>query len=376
MTDGRRIRVALLSGGISPEHEVSLSSGQNAALALPTDRYDLLPVCIRRDGEWLIPEAPLGKSRTPEEILPYFDYYHSGGDEVIDGIGRFPVERVLERLRELEPDVCLILLHGRGGEDGLIQGFLEFGGFRYTGPGVMASALGMDKIRCLNIMSSRNFLAPPYVYRLELPPNPDFNPFIRVAEKKFGYPCFVKPARVGSSVGMSIANNRVELEEALHTARIYDSQIVIEEFIRGTEVTCGVIDRILPGGESERILLPPTEIVVKKAGFFDYESKYTPGMTEEITPARLPDELLDEIRQTAGEIHQLIGCEGMSRIDMIIRGEDIFVLECNTIPGMTPTSLLPQGADAAGISFPDLLDIIIQYAFREPGRKKDREEKP
>lgn len=365
----KRLKVALICGGISPEHEVSLSSGETAAGALDPEKYDILPICIRKDGDWLIPEIYLEEKQSPSDLEPCFQIFKSGSDAPVDGINRVPVERVLQSLREASPDVIMILLHGKCGEDGIIQGFLEFGGFCYTGPGVMASALAMDKIRCLRLLASMNYLVPPYVFRLEIPPEPDFTDFIKVVEKKFGYPCFVKPARVGSSVGMSVAHDRAELGDALHNARIYDSQILVEEFVKGTEVTCGVIDRLDKNGSIEHLVLPPTEIAVKKAQFFDYESKYTPGMTDEITPARLPDDMLEKIRETSGAIFKLIGCSGMSRFDMIVRGDDIFILECNTIPGMTPTSLLPQGAAAAGIKFPQLLDAIIQFALhtRKPG---------
>ena len=364
-----RIKVALLCGGTSPEHEVSLSSGETAATALDADRYDLVIIGIRKYGDWMIPETYLDHRRTPADIATYFDLYRSGMDKPIDGIRQVPIERVLLILREMSPDVVLILLHGKGGEDGVIQGFLEYGGLCYTGPGVLASALAMDKIRCLRLLASRNFLVPPYVFRLEMPPQPDFSSFIRMAERKFGYPCFVKPAQVGSSVGMSVAKNREELENSLQIARQYDSQILIEEFIQGTEVTCGVVDQVLENGREKRLIFPPTEIVVKGANFFDYQSKYTPGLTEEITPARLPQELIHHLQDTAGDIYQLIGCTGMARIDMIIRQGEIYTLECNTIPGMTPTSLLPQGAAAAGIDFTKLLDIILNHAlFTRPGR--------
>lgn len=359
----KRIKTALLCGGISPEHEVSLSSGETCARMLDPGRYDLLPICILKDGDWLIQDNWLGAERNSEHLDHCFNVFRQLGNEKIDGMQRLPVEHVLPVLKQKAPDLIFILLHGKGGEDGVIQGFLEFGGFPYTGPGVLASALAMDKVRCLHIMASRNYLTPPYVSRLELPPEPDFTSFIRVAEKKFGYPCFVKPARVGSSVGMSVARNHDELQQALFTARQFDSQIVIEEYITGVEVTCGVLDIWKEGVKSQRLILPPTEIVVKEADFFDYKSKYTPGLTEEITPARLPDRTLERIRETAGAIHQLIGCSGVSRIDMIVHKEEIFILECNTIPGMTPTSLLPQGAAAAGISFPHLLDIIIAHAL-------------
>ncbi|MBN1901473.1 D-alanine--D-alanine ligase [Candidatus Sumerlaeota bacterium] len=359
----RRIKVALVCGGTSPEHEVSLSSGETSAKALDPDKYDLLPICIRKEGDWLIPEAYLGNTRTPEDIDPYFAIFKSGSDKPVDGIERVPVEGVLQSLKILNPDVILLLLHGKGGEDGILQGFLEFGGFCYTGPGVLASALAMDKIRCLRLLASMNYLVPPYVFQLEIPSEPDFSDFIKAVEKKFGYPCFVKPARIGSSVGMSVAHDRKELHEALHLARRYDSQILVEEFLKGVEVTCGVIDRIDRNGATEHLVLPPTEIAVKKAAFFDYDSKYTPGMTDEFTPARLPRNMLDRIGETAEIIYKLIGCSGMSRMDMILRDDKIYILECNTIPGMTPISLLPQGAAAAGIHFPRLLDYIIQFAL-------------
>jgi len=361
----KRIKTALVCSGVSPEHEVSLSSGATAALNLDPEQYDLLPICIRKDGGWLIPEEWLGGQRTENDIRSYFDIFRSPVGERVDGIRFLPVEDALPFLKMRSPDVVFILLHGKGGEDGVIQGFMEFAGLRYTGPGVLASALAMDKIRCLRLLASQNFHVPPYVYRLELPPEFDVGALAHVAEKKFGFPCFVKPARVGSSVGMSVANNHQELVDAIRLARMFDSQILIEEFIKGIEVTCGVIDRINGKGAEERLILPPTEIVVEKAPFFDYESKYTAGMTQEITPARLSANMLARVMDMTGEMYQLIGCSGMSRFDMIIREDEIFVLECNTIPGMTPTSLLPKGAKALGIEYPQLLDIMIHYALRK-----------
>ena len=359
----KRTRIILLCGGISPEHNVSLSSAETAARELEAEKYDILPVCIRHDGRWLFPSSYLGKDRVPNDIIECFDMFRASSHSAEKNLKIAPVENVLPTLKSYDPEVVFILLHGKGGEDGIIQAFLEAGGFRYTGSGVLASALGMDKIRCLRILAGMGYLAPPYVFQLEIPQSPDFTRIIRTAEKKFGYPCFVKPARVGSSVGMNIAENREELEQSLTQAAQFDSQLVIEEFIRGTEITCGILDSITKTGEIDRTVFHPTEIVVKQSSFFDYKSKYTPGMTEEITPARISEEMTKRVQDTAAEIHKLIGCAGMSRVDMIIRDQDIYILEINTIPGMTPTSLLPQGAKASGIEFSSLLDAIVRHAL-------------
>jgi D-alanine-D-alanine ligase len=249
---------------------------------------------------------------------------------------------LLEPLKNIQADVVFIAMHGKYGEDGTVQGFLELTGIPYTGSGVLASALAMDKIK-----SNELFVA----HGLKIPAQ--YN-------KKISFPCVVKPAQGGSSVGVTIVKKKAGLKKAMEVALSFDSVVLIQQYVPGIEVTCAVLDE---GGDAEPIALPPTQIIPREAEFFDYHAKYTPGATEEITPPRLPAQIIKKIQQTAVSAHQILGCFGMSRTDMIVAGDDIFVLETNTIPGMTETSLYPQAAAAIGISFPELLDKIIQSAM-------------
>jgi D-alanine-D-alanine ligase len=370
-----RRRVIMLCGGQSPEHDVSISSARTCAANLSLEKYDLQPVCILRDGRWMLPADYV---RSTEGIERLFSAFEAAAripkGKIILPMNRdqndnqelrvLPVLEALARIQQGRPDVVFILLHGPYGEDGTIQGLLEFFGLAYTCSGVLASSLAMDKIRCQQFLSYHGI------------PTPDFLPLYYPTAKKrcreiaasieqrFGFPCIIKPSRQGSSVGMGIAGSAGDLPLLLAAASEYDDDLLIEEYIRGIEVTCGIIDIVEPTGELKQIALPPTEIVPKERPFFDYYSKYTPGKSEEITPARLPQEVREDVREISLKVYNLLGCRGMARVDLIVRDAAPYVLEINTIPGMTPTSLLPQGALAYGIRFPQLLDIILESTLR------------
>jgi D-alanine-D-alanine ligase len=309
-----KLRLALIAGGKSSEREVSLKSGNQVYQALNQDKYD-----IRRYD----PLTDLGS--------------------LVRDAG--------------ELDVALIIMHGRGGEDGSMQGLLDLLGIPYQGSGVMASALAMNK-ELSKIVYRQAGLRVPRTLIFDRPgaPSP------REIEAGLGLPVVIKPVNEGSSIGVSKAGTLESLETGLAAAFALDDRVVVEEFIQGIEVTGGVL------GNARLQALPLVEIIPASTyAFFDYEAKYQPGASEEICPARLDADLTRRAQECALTAHKALGCRGYSRTDMMVNDGEIYVLETNTIPGMTATSLFPQGAKAAGLDFPDLLDTLINLALeREP----------
>jgi len=297
-----KLNVAVLMGGTSSERDISLSTGRQILGALDSRRYN---VCILDT-----PELPVA----------------AAGDL---------------------PDVIVIALHGKGGEDGTIQGFLDTVGIPYTGSGVLASALAMDKARCKTFLAACGIRVPAGVVLSRS----------ESRECSFGLPAVVKPVLQGSSDGVTIVPADGDLPKAIDFAFTFDETILIEEFVAGVEITCAVL------GNSDLEALPLVEILPAK-GFYDREAKYTPGATEEICPARLEPSVTAQAQQIALQCHRVLGCRGMSRTDMIVSPDGgIYVLEVNTIPGMTPTSLLPRAAATAGYTFSELLDRLIDLAL-------------
>jgi D-alanine-D-alanine ligase len=303
--------IALLAGGISSEREVSLNSGQQVYQALDKAKYD-----VRRYD--------------PQSDLP----------------------RLVAEAAEI--DAALIILHGPYGEDGTIQGLLELLDIPYQGTGVLGSALAMNKLAAKQMYEKAGLPVPAYM--VVAPESPQG---VGALVKQLGLPLVVKPANAGSSIGMSIVRAEEELAPALSRAFEHDATVIVERFVQGTEITVGVL------GNEVLQALPVIEIVPgRDHEFFDYTAKYTPGATREICPARIDDDTTQKAQKYAQAAHRALYCKGYSRTDMIICGPDIFILETNTIPGMTPTSLFPQAAQAAGISFGQLLDRLIELGIQ------------
>lgn len=301
-------------GGTSDERDISLSTGKQIMSALDSEKYDAFAVdtgSIGSDGSCVA--------------------------SLFGGEGR--------------PDVAFIALHGKFGEDGTVQGLLELAGIPYVGSGVLASALAMDKIMARKMLAAEGIPVPAGL-SVDVC---DRESLIRDV-KALGYPVVVKPSRQGSTIGLSIARDESMLVESVETALKYDSDVLLEKFVSGVEITVPVL------GYGDLRVLPIVEIV-PDGGFYDYHAKYTPGATEEIVPARLDKGIYARCEELAAACHTALGCRDISRTDMIISGDEIYVLEVNTIPGMTPTSLVPRSAEAAGIAFPVLLDTLIGYAL-------------
>jgi len=337
----RKVRVIVLMGGKTPEHEVSLVSGREVVRHLDKKKFEVLPVVIAKDGQkWQL--------KTQEQILLYSPGWSENNHkkELVSGGESLQLESVSRKA-----DVVFIAMHGPFGEDGTIQGMLELTGIPYTGAGVLASALGMDKPMFRKIMEREKILVPKYLV-LEKKDDPT------IIWKKFRLPVVVKPSAQGSSVGVSIVHRKNQFKKAINLAFNYGPKIIVEEYLKGIEMTCGVV------GNDNPQALPLVEIVPKKE-FFDYEAKYINGKCDEIVPARIFKKLTEKVQAIAVKVYQAIGCRGFGRVDIIVCCGKPYVLEINTIPGLTPNSLLPKEAAAAGISYAKLIERIIELALEK-----------
>jgi D-alanine-D-alanine ligase len=317
-------RIAVFRGGLSGEHDVSLNSGKKVletiAATQPVD------VVIGRDNRWKV-----------------------------DGIEQRSPAAAIDLIKD-RADLVFLALHGPFGEDGTVQGFLEAQNIPYTGSGVMASALAMDKPRTKMVYRHKELLTPEFAFFTK-------NEWkTRRPIPNVGYPCVVKPARLGSSVGISFPKTETELVAAIDKLFESTDDVIVERFVKGREMTCGVLSI---ARETRTFSLPVTEIVPdQKYSFFDYTAKYTPGASEEITPARITPEASREIQRMALEAHELLGCRDFSRSDFMLTDEGrVYILETNTIPGLTATSLLPQGAAAIGMDYATLINVMIENAW-------------
>jgi D-alanine-D-alanine ligase len=333
----KKQNITILAGGPSAEHEVSLATGKVIFNTLDRNKYIPRLVTITKNKKWIF--LPINTKK---------------GSLILE------TGQALDRLKSENIDVIFIALHGTFGEDGTIQAFLELVDIPYTGSGILASALAMDKIKSSELFSLGGLNIPKYINFTHKQWSKNKRLIIKELKKKISYPVVVKPSNSGSSVGITIVKNIKGIDKAVQSSFSYTNNIMIQKYISGIEVTCAVLDE---DKDIEPIALPPTQIIPKTSKFFDYQAKYTPGASKEITPPNLPTNIINTIQSIAIKTHKTIGCAGMSRTDMIVSKNKIYVLEINTIPGMTETSLYPQAAKAIGITFPKLLDKIIQTAI-------------
>jgi D-alanine-D-alanine ligase len=350
MPESRVVNVAVVMGGTSSEHDVSLNSGTNVCNALDKSKFNVKPVIIDKDGHWLVATNWLGEADKFSGFPP--------------GIRQHTASSALTLLFQAGVDIVFIALHGPGGEDGLIQGFFETARMPYTASGVLGNAVGMDKILSKMVYLQNGIKTPGYLKKRSFNVSSQLDSLVKEIISTLGLPCVPKVSNQGSSHNVGIASTEAELRQMLLEFSQNGPEILVEEFIKGTELTCAVINK---PGETESIALPPTELVPVNSEFFDYHAKYTPGATEEITPARISPEITARVQELAIRCHDLLHCGGMSRTDMMLRGEELFVIETNTIPGLTKTSLIPQAAAEVGIDFPSLLELQIRWAMEERG---------
>jgi len=360
--DGK-INVAVLMGGRTAEHEVSMNSGKIVLQNLDLTRYNVKPITITREGYWIIPKGYLTDGMSVMDLLPRYLSHDSAGNELV------PLETgsALSKTASEKVDVVFIAMHGPYGEDGTIQGLLEVLGLPYTGSDVEASAISMNKIRCKEVYMHHRIPTPKYVAFDVYEWQKKQEKLIERTESRLGFPCVTKPPKLGSSVGIRITKDKNEFTEAVNLVLRYDNQVMVEQFIPGREITSPVLGN-KPG--QKPTALPLVEIVPKSSTFFDYEAKYAPGGSDEISPARLDDVLTRKAQRLGIKAHQALGCAGLSRTDMILNGDQIYVLETNTIPGLTEASLFPKAARAMGMSLAQLFDHLIEVALYTHQSKK------
>jgi D-alanine-D-alanine ligase len=331
----RRTRVAVLLGGRSSEHEISLASARSVVDALDPERYETVTVEISRDGRWELGSGDGNASVA--ETLPV------------------PTAKVPSTLGEV--DVVFPVLHGPFGEDGTVQGLLELAGVPYVGAGVLGSALAMDKDVFKAVMRDRGV---PVTRNITIrqggkPQNP------------FGFPVFVKPARLGSSVGISKARSEEELAAAVELAFRHDEKVLVEEFVEGIEVECGVLGNDRPEASL------PGEIVshgFDGADWYDFSAKYDEGGMDLVVPPRLEQETIERVQELA--VRAFVGgeCEGMARVDFFVRPDgEVLLNELNTIPGFTATSVYAELFEASGVPYPELVDRLVQLALERHERR-------
>lgn len=314
------IKIAVVCGGPSSEHEISLSTAKMIMGSLDRMKYVPTLVTIKKSGLW-----------------------EFGSKKTID------IGYAINELKAF--DFVFIAMHGVFGEDGRIQALLEWIGVPYSGSGVLSSAMAMDKGISNDVYRMIGMNVPRYAV---------FNKNSQNKGYKFGIPFVIKPVDGGSSVGVSIVKSKKELQVALRNAFEKNDRVMVQQFIKGREFTCGVLE----DNKGAAFALPPTEIIPKSSKFFDYKAKYKVGGSMEITLAHLSKSMTKNMQVMALKVHKALGCRGMSRSDFILKGSTFHILETNTIPGMTKTSLLPQAAKAVGIGFPDMLDLIISAGLR------------
>ena len=347
-----RERVAVIFGGRSGEHEVSVRSARSVMAALDASRWEPVPFAIARDGAWL----------TPAET-------QAGLDEgVATFTGGAPLLRASEALTALAGcDIAFPLVHGTYGEDGTLQGFLEMAGMPYAGAGVAASGIGMDKALMKALFREAGIPVTPFCVLRAWDVEAESREATRFVEDQVGYPCFVKPANGGSSVGVTKVASREDLATAFAHAFAYDDKLVVEAGVTGREVECSVLGNEWPEASIVGEVEPDRE-------FYDYESKYSnDSRTQLYIPARISDRVAERVRDLAVRMYQAMGCEGYARVDFFVTaGEEVIANEVNTIPGFTSISMYPKLWEATGLPYGDLLTRILELGRERFERRARR----
>jgi len=340
-----RLRVLVFMGGYSTEHDVSVTSGTGVIRAMDSSKYNIHPVLIQKDGTWIWSSRELSPYQKDNFSENYFYSLEgpSARQEKNPALSELP-----------SADIAFLALHGKWGEDGHVQGLLENWGIPYTGCGLLASALAMDKVLCKAAYLSVGIDTPPY--RVLFRDDFSGDKLVEAADA-LGFPLVIKDPVGGSSIGMGIAKDLDEAGQIVNDLFKNSSRLLCEKFIRGGEASCGYME----GLETP---LPPTEMRMTTREYFDYEAKYN-GECREITPAEFPEELTKRIQILAKKAHLAIGGAGYSRTDVRIDADGkLWALETNTLPGMTPSSILPAEAAAVGIDYSHLIDLIIETSLK------------
>jgi D-alanine-D-alanine ligase len=356
----KRIRVGVIFGGRSGEHEVSLRSAESVINAIDKSKYEVVPIGISKQGRWLV--SGDAKTLLPETVM------RANHHQPVAIIGD-PTQQGLKKLDAnlSEPlDVVFPVLHGTYGEDGTIQGLLEMAGLPYVGCGVLASATGMDKVVMKQLFVQAGLLVADYEWFLRATWDADAEAVIKRISRRLGYPVFVKPANLGSSVGISKAHDKGELRDAIDDAARYDRKVIVERAVVGREIEVSVL------GNDQPIPSLPGEIITGHE-FYDYEDKYLDTASRTEVPARLPKKIIERLQRDAVKAFQAIDGAGLARVDFFVERDPqrVVINEINTMPGFTSISMYPKLWQASGISYGELIDRLIQLAF-ERHRDKAR----
>jgi D-alanine-D-alanine ligase len=353
----RKPRVAVIRGGRSSEHEISVASAESVVEALEGEGYEVVKVDIDREGRWAL--GPSNRLSLEPGAAAELEAESSNGLSLEpEGPGEtlpVPASDGAVPATLASVDVVLPILHGPFGEDGTVQGLLELAGVPYVGPGVAASAVCMDKDLFKKVLRDSGIpVARHHAIRLA---DEIRNPF--------GYPVFVKPARLGSSVGITKVHSEEELGPAVELARRHDEKVLVEEFVDGIEVECSVL-----GNLDTPPIASLTGEIVAHAEWYDYSAKYDEGGMDLIVPARIPDEAARRVQDLSVQAFVAAECEGMARVDCFVRDDgEVVINELNTIPGFTATSVYAKLFEASGIAYPELLERLVQLALERHERR-------
>jgi D-alanine-D-alanine ligase len=342
-------KVALLFGGRSAEHEISILSAGSVYKNLDNQKYDPSCIYINKQGLWRIAESPFFPQAELEKgpFLPFLPWQNIASFAPVDADIYFPV------------------LHGPYGEDGTIQGLFEMADVPYVGATVLASAVGMDKAVAKSLFQEKDLPIPGHFALPEFLWNEKPDRILDRIHRDFSFPFFVKPANLGSSVGITKVRDAEQIRAAIRTAFQFDAKILIEQGIQGREIECSVLGNTRPEASLPGEIIPHRD-------FYDYRDKYTDGKTSFRIPAELPGDLVDKVRRMAIDAFQIIGCSGMARVDFFLQDgtQKLFLNEINTIPGFTEISMYPKLWEVSGLSYPRLLDKLIDLGLEKHKNKK------
>jgi D-alanine-D-alanine ligase len=374
MTEKKKLRIGLVFGGRSGEHEVSLASAKSVMENLDPEKYEVVPIGITKAGSWLLGTDPVKLLAAEQSVEAQAGEAGQGSTTAVTLTGDPTVRRLIplqpnEQLRDNGAlDVIFPVMHGTYGEDGSLQGLLDIANVPYVGCGVLGSALGMDKEKMKLIFQSVGLPVGDYlVYRRnewERAPEDVMN----AVEQRLGYPCFVKPVNLGSSVGVNKAHNREELEHAIRVAAEYDRKIIIERGISCRELECAVL------GNDEPIVSVVGEVIASNE-FYDYRAKYIDNQSQIIIPAPIPQPVAEEVRRCAVQAFTALDLSGLARVDFFLEKETnkVYINEVNTLPGFTQISMYPKLWEASGLPYAQLLDRLIELAQeRYEDRQRNR----
>jgi len=349
----RRLRIGVVFGGRSGEHEVSLASARSVIAGFDPVKYEVVPIGITPEGQWRI---------GPDVLPALMERTSTGGHPLIlpPEPGRGWISPGAFTPEDGAPvDVVFPLVHGTFGEDGCLQGLLELAGLPYVGAGVLASAAGMDKVIQKQLFRQAGLPTPRALWWSAAEWRESPGRILRRVEKELRYPVFVKPANTGSSVGITKAHNREELRGGCDAAAGYDRRIIIEQGIRnGREIECSILG-------NERPEISVAGEILSSNEFYDYDAKYVDGQSSAVIPAPLAPPVARRVRELALAAYRVLDCAGMARVDLFVtrRGSTVYLNELNTIPGFTSISMYPKLWEASGLSFPDLLDRLVVLAL-------------